>query len=398
MRRLAELYRAAKTCVIVYSMGLTQYEFGVENVKMVVNFALARGMIGRKHCGIMPIRGHSGVQGSAECGADPDKLPGGVPLEPAHVERFERAYRHELPKTPGMRAAQLLDRAGERGLGLLYLIGGNHLETMPDRLHARRSLERVGLRVHQDIVLNTSTLLQAEEAVLVLPAQTRYEQRSGGTSTSTERRIRFSPEIPGPRLAEAKPEWEIPALVGQRLKPERRDLFHYPDTSAIRREMAELMPIYQGIERLEREGDSVQWGGPQLGSNGFPTADGKAHFTVVSVPRIDVPTDHFLLTTRRGKQFNSLSYDDRDPLMNNAGRSAVLMDERDLGDLGLRAGDAVTVRAAHGEMPAVVQPAPCRRGHVQAYWPECNVLLPRKYDPASGEPDYATAVRIERRT
>jgi formylmethanofuran dehydrogenase subunit D len=73
------------------------------------------------------------------------------------------------------------------------------------------------------------------------------------------------------------------------------------------------------------------------------------------------------------------------------------MDERDLGDLGLRAGDAVTVRAEHGEMPAVVQAAPCRRGHVQAYWPECNVLLPRKYDPASGEPDYATAVRIERR-
>lgn len=181
MRRLAELYAKARTAVIVYSMGLTQYEFGVENVKMVVNFALARGMVGRPKCGIMPIRGHSGVQGSAECGADADKLPGGVPLEPEHVARFEQAWGHPIPARPGLRAAALLDRALESGLGLLYLIGGNHLETMPDRNNARRALERVRIRVHQDIVLNTSTLLDAEEAVIVLPAQTRYEQKSGGT-------------------------------------------------------------------------------------------------------------------------------------------------------------------------------------------------------------------------
>ena len=64
------------------------------------------------------------------------------------------------------------------------------------------------LRIHQDIVLNSSTLLDARQGVLVLPAQTRYEQKSGGTSTTTERRIRFTPEIPGPRIAEARAESE----------------------------------------------------------------------------------------------------------------------------------------------------------------------------------------------
>ncbi len=397
MRRLAALYARAKTAVIVYSMGLTQYEFGVDNVKMVVNLALARGMIGREKCGIMPIRGHSGVQGSAECGADPDKLPGGVPLDAENVALFERHYAHPIPSGPGLRAAHLLDRAGDQGLGLLYLIGGNHLETMPDRSHAQRALERVKLRVHQDIVLNTSTLLDAEEAVLVLPAETRYEQRSGGTSTSTERRIRFTPEIPGPRIAEARPEWEIPALIGQRLLPDRNDLFHYPDTAAIRREMAEVMPLYRGIETLAREGDSIQWGGPQLGRERFPTPDGRAAFTRVTVPRIDVPVGHLLLTTRRGKQFNSMTYGTRDPLSAGAERNALLVDPNDLSDLGLREGSAVRVRAEHGEMDAVVHAGPCRRGHVQGYWPECNVLLGRKYDGASGEPDYATAVRIEPR-
>ena len=269
IRRFAALYARAETAVFVYSMGLTQYEFGVDNVRMVANLALARGMIGKERCGIMPIRGHSGVQGSAECGADPDKLPGGVPLDDANSSRFEAAWHHPIPRRPGLKAAHLLDRAGATGLGLLYLIGGNHLETMPDRDHARRALTRVRLRVHQDIVLNTSTLLDAAEAVLVLPAQTRYEQRSGGSSTSTERRIRFSPEIPGPRIAEARPEWEIPALIGARLQPEQADLFDYPDTAAIRREMAELMPLYRGVERLEKEGDSVQWGGAQLGARRF---------------------------------------------------------------------------------------------------------------------------------
>lgn len=96
MRRFATMYKNANKVVFVYSMGLTQYQFGVDNVKMVVNLALARGMIGKPNTGIMPIRGHSGVQGSAECGADPEKLPGAVPLTSANIERFETAWNHAI--------------------------------------------------------------------------------------------------------------------------------------------------------------------------------------------------------------------------------------------------------------------------------------------------------------
>ena len=397
IRRLAAMYAKAKTAVIVYSMGLTQYEFGVDNVKMVVNLALSRGMIGREKCGILPIRGHSGVQGTAECGADADKLPGGVDIDDANCARFEAAWNHSIPHRTGLRAAHLLDRAGESGLELLYLVGGNHLETMPDRRHAKRALENVGLRVHQDLVLNTTTLLDAREAVLVLPAQTRYEQRSGGTSTSTERRIRFTPEIPGPRIEEAKPEWEIPALIGQRLLPERTDLFSYRSTGEIRDEMARLMPLYAGIERLEKEGDWVQWGGARLGTAGFPNMpEGRARLSIVTIPRIDVPEGRFLLTMRRGKQFNSMSYGKSDPLTAGAKRTDVLLDARDIEALGLHDGDPVRLESDTGAMNACVKTGPCRRSHAQSFWPEANVLLARKYDPASGEPDYATTVRIEK--
>jgi molybdopterin-dependent oxidoreductase alpha subunit len=396
IRRLAAMYARARTAVVVYSMGLTQYEFGVDNVKMVANFALARGMIGREKCGILPIRGHSGVQGTAECGADADKLPGAVEINDVNSARLEAAWDHPIPRRAGLRAAHLLDRAGAEGLDLLYLVGGNHLETMPDRQHARRALESVGIRVHQDIVLNTTTLLDAREAVIVLPAETRYEQRSGGTSTSTERRIRFTPEIRGPRIGEARPEWEIPAVIGRKLLPDRPDLFAHRDSGDVRREMASVMPLYEGIDRLEKEGDWVQWGGARLGETGFPNMpDGRARLSVVEIPRIDVPVGRFLLTMRRGKQFNSMTYGNTDPLTGGSLRTHVLLDQRDMTRLGLDEGAAVLLKSDFGSMEAQVKSGPCRSQHAQTFWPEGNVLLGRKYDAQSGEPDYATTVEIQ---
>jgi hypothetical protein len=35
-------------------------------------------------------------------------------------------------------------------------------------------------------------------------------------------------------------------------------------------------------------------------------------------------------------------------------------------------------------------------GSVQAYWPEANVLIPRHYDSASGEPDYNALVTVRK--
>jgi anaerobic selenocysteine-containing dehydrogenase len=142
----------------------------------------------------------------------------------------------------------------------------------------------------------------------------------------------------------------------------------------------------------------VQWGGAQLGATSFPTTDGKAHFSVVSVPRVDVPLGQFLLTTRRGKQFNSMTYGGADPLTRGQPRDAILLDQRDWQALGIREGERVRVTSTAGTLEGTAGAGPCRRGHAQAFWPECNSLLGRKYDPASGEPDYNTAVKIERAT
>jgi molybdopterin-dependent oxidoreductase alpha subunit len=398
MERFALLYGHARSAVFVYSMGLTQHEFGVDNVKAVVNLALSRGMLGRDKCGIMPIRGHSGVQGGGECGAEPDKFPGGFPVNDESARRFSNLWRHPLPSKPGLRVPEMIEAASKGELNFLYSIGGNLLETMPDRKFIARALEKVAVRVHQDIVLNSSMLLDAEQAVLILPGQTRYEQRGGGTTTNTERRIRFTPEIPGHQIGHSLPEWEIPAIIGRHAMPNGDLLFPYEDPQSIRDEMSRVMPIYQGIEKLTGEGDHLQWGGPYLHKAGHFSnmPNGRAHFSVLNPPDRRASAGKFYLATRRGKQFNSMTFGAADRLMGAKSRDIIFISPEDAQELELGDGARVVVRSDTGEMNAVIQIAPVKSGTLQAYWPEANVLIARRTDAVSGEPDYNVEVSLEK--
>ncbi len=397
MERFAALYHAARSAVFVWSMGITQHHFGVENVASVINLALARGMLGRAHTGLMPIRGHSGVQGAAECGSVPGVLPGGESIDDAAARaRCEAVWRFPIPTAPGMMTAAMLDAAHAGRLDIFYLLGGNFLETMPDPDWCREALGRVPLRIHQDIVLNTSTLVEGE-AVLVLPAATRYEQRGGGTSTTTERRVRFSPEIPGRRIGEARAEWEILAAIGRRaLDGTRRDALAFPDAQAIRDEMERVMPLYRGIAGLRRAGDAVQYGGPLLCRDGVcpDRPDGRASFVPITVAATTRAADEFLVTTRRGKQFNSMTQSESDALTGTRWRDAVFMAPADAARLGLREGAPLELVSGLGRFTGRCHSAPVARGTLQVYWPEGNVLIARRVDPASGEPDYNAVVRV----
>ncbi|HTM57657.1 MAG TPA: FdhF/YdeP family oxidoreductase [Candidatus Udaeobacter sp.] len=395
MRRFADELKKARTAVFVYSMGLTQHRFGVDNVKALVNLALARGVLGREKCGIMPIRGHSGVQGGGECGVDPDKLPGGFEVaNDADRARFESLWQAPIPAWKGHRTLQMLEAAHRGELDLLYSIGGNLFETMPDRAFMSDALSRVKLRIHQDIVLNTSALLPGE-MVLLLPAETRYETAGGGTATSTERRIRFTPEVPGPRIADARPEWGIPVQIALAARPALARSFPWRGTADIRAEMAKAMPLYAGVEKLDHEGQWVQWGGERLFEDGFTRMpEGRARFSIVELPEIKIPPGWFYLTTRRGKQFNSMSYGTRDYLMGSDDRRDVLISPADAEALGIGDGTPVRLKSDAGEWIGNARHAPMKTRNLQAYWPETNVLITRRFDPVSGEPDYNALVTI----
>ncbi|HEV8524173.1 MAG TPA: FdhF/YdeP family oxidoreductase [Terriglobales bacterium] len=396
MFRFAEAFAKARHAIVVWSMGITQHAYGSDNVRAIVNLQLARSNVGRPHTGLMPIRGHSGVQGGAEMGAQPGGYVMGFPVSEENARKFAQpeVWGFEPPAWKGLSAAHMVLAAARGEIDALWQSGGNFKQTLPEPGLVNEALGKIRLRVHQDIVANPTMLVDPEDTVVLLPSRTRYEQRGGGTETSTERRIIYSPEIPGPRPGEARDEWEIPVLVARRLDPQRGErFFPWRDTQDIREEIDRVCPTYKGIASLRKKGDNFQYGGPRLLADRFPTSDGKGHFSVVRLPEESVPEGRFLLTTRRGKQFNSILLAERDPIT-GAGRDAVIMSAEDARRLGLREGDRITLRNQHGELPGRVKIDRIKPGCLQAHWPEANVIIPAgRLDP-SGVPDYNTTVEV----
>jgi molybdopterin-dependent oxidoreductase alpha subunit len=396
MYRFAEAFGKARHAIITWSMGITQHAYGSDNVRAIVNLQLARGNVGRPHTGLMPIRGHSGVQGGAEMGGMPSAYVMGFPVNPENARKFAApdVWGFEPPAWKGLSAAHMV-LAAERGeIDALWQTGGNFKQTLPEPDLVERALGRIKLRVHQDIVANPTMLVDPEETVAVLPSRTRYEQRGGGTETSTERRIIYSPEIPGPRPAEALDEWEIPVLVARRFDPERAaSSFPWKDTQDIRAEIDRVCPTYHGIAQLRKKGDNFQYGGRRLLAEKFLTPDGKGHFTAVALPEERVPPGLFLLATRRGKQFNSMVLGRKDPLT-GARRDDIIMSPEDAEWLGLHNRDSITLRNELGELHGRVKIDRIKPGCLQAHWPEANVIIPAgRLDP-SGVPDYNAVVEV----
>ena len=389
MLRFAEMLNGARTGIFVWSMGLTQHAHGVPTIQALVNVGLARGWVGRPHTGLMPIRGHSGVQGGAEVGCAPA-------LDESQRARFAEVWGFDVPAWSGLTAAEMVDGAWRGELDVFWMTGGNFLETLPDPAAAATALGRVGTRIHQDVVVSSMMLLPPKDTVVIFPATTRYESPGGGTETSTERRIIFSPEVPGRRIGQARAEWEVFGEVAARVRPERADTVRFASSAAIREEIARAVPLYAGIESLAEPGDSVQWGGPRLFADGrFATPDGKAHFSVVAPHRRAAPVGSLRLSTRRGKQFNSMVQREVDPLT-GAARADVLISREDAERLGVTDGAPIHLVSAAGRYSGRARIDEIKPGNVEVHWPEGNVLLSREEkDAVSREPDYNAYVRIE---
>ena len=340
--RFAEAFGKARHAIIVWSMGITQHAYGSDNVRAIVNLQLAKGNIGREHTGLMPIRGHSGVQGGAEMGGQPSAYVMGFPVNEENAKKFAapEMWGFEPPSWKGLTAAHMVLAAGRGEIDALWQSGGNFKSTLPEPELVDRALGKIKLRVHQDIVANPTMFVEPADTVVLLPSRTRYEQRGGGTETSTERRIIYSPEIPGPRPGDTRDEWEIPVMVARKLDPERAALiFPWRDTQDIRNEIDRVCPTYKGIANLRQEGRSVPvWRAAPAGGP-LPDARRLGHFSVVALPEEPVPPGQFLVATRRGKQFNSMVLAEKDPLT-GASRDDIIMSAEDAERLGLKNGDA----------------------------------------------------------
>jgi len=388
MRRFAEMLREARNCIFVWSMGLTQHAHGGKTIEALINVALARGWVGREKAGLMPIRGHSGVQGGAEVGCGPS-------FDESQRETWEQVWGFELPRFQGLTAPEMIATAYRSEIDVFWMVGGNFLETLPNPPAVVRALSNTGVRIHQDLCLSSMMLLPPKDAVILFPATTRYESPGGGTETSTERRIIFSPEISGRRIGTAKPEWEVFGEVAARVRPELGHAVRFKSSQQIRDEIGRAIPLYAGIERLSKEGDNFQWGGPTLFADGkFATLDGKAHFSAPVVKVRRPPEGMLYLSTRRAKQFNSMVQRAIDPLT-GASRNDILISQEDAIRLGIKNGESIRLLSRVGSYSGRAKIDQIKQGNLEVHWPEGNCLLSdEEIDVSSGEPDYNAIVTV----
>jgi molybdopterin-dependent oxidoreductase alpha subunit len=388
-------YERADAAILLWSMGITQHRHAGEGVRGIVNLALAKGNVGRNGAGLMPLRGHSGVQGGAEMGAYASALPGGLEPNDVNAALLSERWGFDVPAHAGLTAAEVPEAAERDELDFLWMSGGNFLDVLPDPLRVEAAMERIPLRVHQDIVVSSQMLVGGDDVIL-LPVHTRYEQEGGGTETTTERRIVFSPEIPR-QLGEARSEWRVFADIAARVRPDLEPKFTWSDNQALRQEIAQVVPLYAGIENLAETGDQVQWGGRHLCEGGvFPTESGRGAFSVIERPSLELAEGEYTVATRRGKQFNSMILGEVDP-MTGALRDSIYIDAAEAAAAGFSEGARVTLRSGTGSYTGHLKFARLPARSLQVHWPEGNVLIPagpQHREGPSKVPDYNAVVTI----
>lgn len=385
---IARYYIVAKNAVLMWAMGITHHAHGVDNVSAIANLALARGMVGKPNAGLMPIRGHSNVQGI-----------GSVGVAPRVKEEFLRAmevyYGARLPEWKGLNSIESLEAAGRGDIDAALFLGGNFYASNPDLSFAARALGTIPLAVHVSTKLNQGHVIppstSPESDVIVLPTVVRDEERQATTQESMFSFVRFSSGGMKPPCPDVRSEVDIITSIGSRLLPSGPlDFNSMRDHEAIRRAIATVVPGYGqlseiGINRKEfHVDDRVRH------TTVFGFEDGRARFISVETPSDPVAGNVFrLMTIRSEGQFNTVVYEEEDRYRNQRGRNVILLNPADVARLGMRDGVRVIVSSSVGRMTSIqVAEFDIAAGCAAMYYPEANILVSRDVDPLSGTPAF----------
>jgi molybdopterin-dependent oxidoreductase alpha subunit len=394
IEQIAEQYQSAKNVVIGWCMGITHHLHGTQNVQMIANVALLRGMVGRRNAGLMPIRGHSNVQGMGTVGVTPA-------LKQAILKQFEQQLGIAVPTSPGYDTMACMQAAGRGEMDFAICLGGNLYGSNPDTRHALESLSRLKTMAYLSTTLNTGHAWGTAGETLILPVLPRDEEPQPTTQESMFSFVRLSDggpaRFPGPRS-----EVSILASIGQQLfaglegkAAERIDWKKLESHAAIRRLISELIPEYASINNLGESKEEFHVPGRAVENYLFPTATGKAKFHAIPLPEPPALEDKQLrlMTIRSEGQFNAVVYDEEDIYRRQERRDVILMNPGDIARFGFEPNQRVKISSQAGEMRYIlVREFEIRPGNAAMYFPEANVLVPHSVDPLSKTPGFKHVV------
>lgn len=393
MRALSERYAAATSVVFAWGMGITHHLNGVANVEAIANLALMRGMVGKPGAGLLPLRGHSNVQGIGTVGVKPD-------LPDNYRGLLEKYLNVSLPDQPGLDTLACLEAAAAGDMDACLQLGGNLFSASPDREWTRRALDRIGFKAYLTTTLNRGHVTGMENSEsLVLPVTARDEEWQSTTQESMFNYVRLS-DGGIRRLPNARPESLILGELAAQLLPDSPfALASLKSHDDIRAAIANAIPDMGKLADIGHTRQEFTIPGRILHDNTFPTNDGRAHFRITPLPagRKDEHWPYMLASIRSEGQFNSIIYEEHDSYRGTDTRWAILLNPDDMNALGVLHGSHVNIVSRHGRMDRVVVfPFALPRGNVMAYYPEANVLIGREHDQRSKTPAFKSVpVRLE---
>lgn len=393
IRKIAAAYARSNNAVFAWGMGITHHKHGVENVEAIANLALLRGMIGKSAAGLLPLRGHSNVQGIGTVGVKPV-------LAEDVFKQIENVFNVQLPREKGLDTLACLQAASDKKIDAALLMGGNLFSATPNSNWAQQALNNIGFKAFLTTTLNRGHVVGIETSeALILPVSARDEEWQPTTQESMFNYVRLS-DGGITRLANVRPEVQILCDFAQELLPDcPLNFAQFKQHNNIRAAIAATIPGMSELKDIAETKHEFTIQNRLLDQPEFNTGNGKARFLVGASPaQVTTHEFPFLLASMRSEgQFNSIIYEESDSYRGTDTRWSVLMNVEDIAELNIQAGDAVNIASAYGEMQKVkVFGFNLPRGNVMAYYPEANTLIGTEHDPRSKTPAFkSVAVKIE---
>lgn len=385
IERAAEIYGRAKNTIFCWTMGITHHACGVQNVQAIANLALIRGAIGRPGSGLMPIRGHSNVQGIGSVGVTPR-------LKQAIFNRLESIYGLALPTDRGLDTLECIEQADAGALKMGFCLGGNLYGSNPDARFAAKAMSNLELVVYLNTSLNTGHAHGLGQETIILPVQARDEGSQSTTQESMFNFVRLSDGGPQ-RLNGPRSEVAVIADIAERILGQTTaiDWGAMREHINIRQIIARVVPGFEKMGEIDKTRQEFHVAGRTFHEPIFATLDGRATIFMHALPELSSGEGMLrMMTVRSEGQFNTVVYEDTDIYRGQDRRDVILLHPEDIARLGLAAEQRVTVSNATGRMPNILVRSfdRIKPGNALMYYPEANVLVPKVVDPQSKTPAF----------
>ncbi|MEH6467008.1 MAG: FdhF/YdeP family oxidoreductase, partial [Porticoccus sp.] len=370
IHKVADQYIAAQHVIFAWGMGMTHHQHGVENIEYISNLALLRGMIGKPGAGLLPLRGHSNVQGIGTIGVKPV-------LTKDVFHHIESELGIQLPTSKGMDTLACIKAAHKGGVDVALIMGGNLYGATPNSTWAEEALDNIGFKLFLTTTLNPGHIHGCDTSEsMILPVTARDEEWQPTTQESMFNYVRLS-DGGIERHENTRPEVVVLSDLAQQLLVDSPiDFSQFKQHKNIREAISKVIPGMEKLADIDMKKQEFHIGGRLKNTPEFNMPGGRAHFKVQPLPpQLNNSEYPFtLMTVRSEGQFNTIIYEETDSYRNTQERWSVLMNPTTIQRLGIH-NSAVNLVSAYGRMDHVrVYPFELPDNNLMAYFPEANVL------------------------